>query len=80
MNHKNSPFRLSHPIVILPSIHALLVVFVRFCSLPFFSVSHWLLYGIAHDGRHRWQYLLLHKIVEAGRHGRHLYQSEQVFR
>ena len=73
MNDKNSPFHLSHPIVILLSIHALLVDFVGFCSLLLFSVSHWLLYGIAHDGRHRWQHLLLRKSVEAGGREQHLY-------
>ena len=73
MNYKNPPFRLSHPIIILRSIHALLVDFAG-------SVSHWLLYGVAHNGRYRWQHLLLRKSLEAGGRERHLYQSGQVFR
>ena len=80
MNHKNSPFYLSYPIVILRSIHVLLVDFAGFCSLLLFSVSYWLLYGIAHNGRHRWQHLLLRKSVEAGGREQYLYQSGQVFR
>ena len=80
MNHKNSPFYLSYPIVILRSIHVLLVDFAGFCSLLLFSVSYWPLYGIAHNGRHRWQHLLLRKRVEAGGREQYLYQSGQVFR